>query len=120
MLLFILGPVVIYIRRAYRGERLFVRRIAGIDAIDEATGRAAELGRPISFTSGLTSISPVLYACLGILSYITRRAARHKTKVLLPQNAPDVMAISEDVLRDAYRMEGRLHLFDPKNVLFLS
>jgi len=31
-----------------------------------------------------------------------------------------VMAIAEDVLRDAYRAEGRSALFDPRNILFLS
>lgn len=120
LVLFIVVMVLWSIRRARRGEALFVRRIAGIDAIDEAVGRCAELGRPMSFTTGLTPINPVLYACLGVLYYISRRAARYKLKFLLPQTSPDVMAVTEDVLRDGYRAEGRLSAFDPRSVVYLS
>lgn len=119
MVVFI-GFVLYYIRQAIKGRELFVRRITGIDAIDEATGRSAELGRPMVFSTGLTSVGPTLYACLGALYYIARRAARYKSRLLLPQNAPDVMAIAEDVYRDAYRREGRLGSYDPKNCMYLS
>ena len=63
---------------------------------------------------------PVLYACLGVLHYVARKAARYKSRLLLPQNNPEVMAIAEDVLRDAYRAEGRSAQFDPRNIRFLS
>jgi hypothetical protein len=115
-----IAPVVLYIQLAKRGAVLPVRRIAGVDAIDEAVGRSAELGRPISYTTGLTPISPILYACLGVLFHIARKAALYKSRLLLPQSAPDVMAISEDVVRDAYREAGALSAFEPQNIMFLS
>ncbi|MCB0317951.1 MAG: hypothetical protein KDD56_04285 [Bdellovibrionales bacterium] len=113
-------PVLYYIAQARAGRSYDVRRIAGIDAIDEAVGRTAEIGRPASFSTGLTGVGPVLYACLGVLYYICRKSSKYKTKVLIPQNDPEVMAIVEDVARDAYRAEGNSQLFDPKNVLYLS
>ena len=116
----LLLPVVYYILKARRTTDLYVRRIPGIDAIDEAAGRAAELGRPLSFTTGLTSVSPVLYACLGVLYYVARKAASYKTKLILPQSDAQVLAVTEDVLNDAYRAEGRLALLDPKNNMYLS
>lgn len=120
LLLGLLGPVLFYMGYAGKGGELPVRRIAGIDAIEEAVGRCAELGRPLSFTTALTGISPVLYACLGVLHHIARRAARYRSRLFLPQSAPDVMAISENVARDAYRREGALSAFDPNNIRFLS
>lgn len=121
MMLVLIGPVVYYIQRARREQTaLHVRRIPGVDAIDEATGRAAELGRPMSFTPGLTTVSPVLYACLGVLYHIARKAALYKSRLLLPQSDAQVMAVTEDVLRDAYRAEGRLAILDPKNNIYLS
>lgn len=120
LLVIMIAPLFFFIRRARGKEPLYVRRIAGIDAIEEATGRAAELGKPIVFTTGLTSIGPILYACLGVLSYIARKAAQYKSKLLLPQFNPEVMAITEDVAREAYRVEGRQALFDPRSVIFLS
>ena len=87
----IVAPVIYYIRAARKGTELYVRRIAGIDAIEEACGRAAELGRPTVFTSGITGLGPVLYACLGVLHFVAKKAAQYKTKLLLPQNSPEVM-----------------------------
>ncbi|MCY4487399.1 MAG: hypothetical protein OXF11_09835 [Deltaproteobacteria bacterium] len=115
-----IGPVLYYIRVARRRKDLYVRRLAGVDAIDEAAGRSAELGRPLSFSTGLTNVSPVLYACLGVLYYVARKAAQYRLRLLVPQNTPEVMAIAEDVLREAYRAEGRSAQFDPRNVRFLS
>lgn len=113
-------PLFYFIAKARRGHTFFVRRIAGIDAIDQAIGRAAEMGRPVSFCTGLTSISPVLYAVLGVLFHVSRRCSIYRNKLLLPQYHPEVMAIAESVMKDGYRAENRLHEFDPGNIVFLS
>lgn len=120
LIVVLIGPVLWYIRYARTGVSLYVRRIAGIDAINEATGRAAELGRPMSFSTGLLSITPALYAVLGVLFHVARKAARYGSHLLVPQNDPQVVAVVEDTLRDAYRVEGKSSLFDSKNVVFLS
>jgi hypothetical protein len=120
MIVLLIGPVIYYIRKAKGHPDLYVRRIPGVDAIDEAAGRAAELGRPLSFTPGLTTVSPVLYACLGVLYHVARKAALYRTKLIVPQSDAQVMAIADDVLRDAYRAEGRLSTLDPKNNIYLS
>ena len=120
LMLLMIGPVLLYIRKARQAPDMYVRRLAGVDAIDEATGRSAELGRPISFSTGLTAIGPVLYACLGVLHYVARRAARFRSRLLVPQNDPTVMAVVEEVTRDAYRAEGRGASFDQKSIVFLS
>jgi len=115
-----IGPVIFYIRKARTHPDMYVRRIPGVDAIDEAVGRSAELGKPVVFSTGLAAVGPVLYACLGVVYYVARKIARYKTKLLLPQNNPEVMAITEDVVRDAYRAEGRGSAFDPATITFLS
>ena len=121
---FLLALIILFwvmLRRSRnRSEKSYIRRIPGIDALDEAVGRAAELGRPIVFTTGLTSLGPVLYACLGILEDIAKKAAQYRIKLLLPQSAPDVMALIEERTRDAYRQVGRQHNFDPQNLIYLS
>lgn len=120
LMVMLIAPVLWYIQLARRGNHMYVRRIAGIDAIDEATGRAAEIGRSISFSTGLLSITPALYAVLGVLFHIARKACRYGTQLWVPQNDPQVVAVVEDTLRDAYRAEGKATLFDTKNVVFLS
>lgn len=120
ILVMVCGAVLFFIRRARRGHDIFIRRIPGVDAIDEAVGRSAELGRPVSFTTGLSGVGPVLYAALGVLFYVAKRAALFTSRLLIPQSAPDAMAIVEDVVRDAYRSAGRLSFFDPQQIVFLS
>ncbi len=120
LLILIIGPVLYFIRRARKGEELYVRRIAGIDAVDEAVGRAAELGRPVSFSTGLTKVSPILYACLGVLSYVAKKNAVYRSKLIVPQNDPESMVIVEDTVRDSYRAVGRSSSFDPGSIIFLS
>lgn len=108
------------LRKARRGVRVNVRRIPGVLAIEEAVGRAAELGRPTVFSTGLTSVSPVLYAVLGVLHSVTRKVARLRTKIIVPQYTPEAMAIVEDTVRDGYRSVGREQNFDSQSIVFLS
>lgn len=124
MVLFLLGlsaGLFWYIRRARNvPEKLYVRRIPGIDAIEMTVGRAVEQGRPIMFTTGLTALGPVLYACMGVLSFVARKAALLRSRLIVPQSAPDALALVEDVVSDAYRAERRLSAFDPTALVFLS
>ena len=120
LMLALVGPVLYYIKIAKAGANLYVRRIPGIDAIDEASARAAEVGRPVAFSLGLSGIGPVLYACLGVLYYVAQKAAVFKSKLLVPQSAPEVMAIAEDTVHDAYRDASKLSQFDPSSVMYLS
>jgi hypothetical protein len=106
--------------RANSGHRHFIRRIPGVDAIESAVGRCAELGRPVVFTTALTDVGPVLFACLGVLHSIAKRTAQYKLKLLVPQYSPEAMAIVEDTVREAYRAAGRANTFDPKSIVFLS
>jgi hypothetical protein len=116
----IVSLVLFFIGKAKKQGISYVRRIAGIDAVDETIGRAAELGRPISFSTGITGVNPILYACLGVLSYVAKRVAYFKNRVIVPQNNPEAMAIVEDVVRDAYRSSGRSNLFNPQDIIFMS
>lgn len=108
------------LRRARAGHHFFIRRLPGIDLVDEAVARSAELGRPAVFSTGLTQVGPVLYALLSLLRYIATQAAKLKVKLLIPQNAPDVMAMVESTAEDAYHAAGKGPQFDPQSVVYLS
>ena len=116
----LLGPVFVFIWLARRGRRLYIRRIPGIDAIEEAIGRATEMGRPVAFSTGLTGVGPLLFAVLGIFGRVARLAARYSTGLFVPQNNPEVMAIVEQVMRDAYQAEGHPERFDRSMIRYLS
>jgi len=109
-----------HLAHAANGHQQFIRRIPGVDAIESAVGRCAELGRPVVFTTALTDVGPVLFACLGVLHSIAKRTAQYKLKLIVPQYSPEAMAIVEDTVREAYRSVGRGAAFDPKSIVFLS
>jgi hypothetical protein len=120
LIFFFIAPVLYYIRRVVRGQQIHIRRIPGVDAIDEAVGRSVELGRSISFTSGLAGVGPLLYACLGILHHIARKAAVFGSKLLVPCADPEVLVLSDATVQSAYRVERRFSRYEPTTVRFLS
>jgi hypothetical protein len=118
--LLLVVPVLLSIRRAYRGKQFYIRRVPGIDAIDEAVGRAVELGRPISFTSGLAGVGPLLFACLEILRHISRKTATFGSKLLVPCSDSEALVLTDATVQNAYRTEKKFSRYDPATVRFLS
>ncbi len=109
------------IRRARFGKQVYVRRIPGVDAIDNALGRATEMGRPAIYTLGDCTVQNMeLYASLGILSYVAARAARYGIKLITTVLQPPIYPMVEETMRDAYRAAERLDDFSEENVRFLS
>lgn len=103
-----------------RGQDMYIRRISGIDAIEDAVGRTVEMGRPIIFTFGLAGVGPLFFACLGVLSHLARMAARYSVRLFVPQQDVEVMAITQNAVRDAYQAEGRQEAYREDDVRFLS
>lgn len=122
LVILLIACVILYreLRRTQGGDDHFIRRIPGVDAVEGAVGRCAELGRPVVFTTALTEVGPVLYACLGVLHAVARKVARYKLKLIVPQYSPEAMALVEDTVREAYRDVGRGSSFEPDGIKFLS
>jgi hypothetical protein len=114
--------IIFAIMSSQRGRQFFIRRIPGLNAIDEALGRATEMGRPIILCPGQNdvkdSISPI--QALAIFSYIIKSAAKFGNKVFLPCSAPGVYTIAQEVVQDSYAAAGKPELYDPDIVQFIS
>lgn len=114
--------VIISLYRARRGYTPYVRPIPGVTAMEEAVGRATELGRPIVFAMGTTDIRDIItHATLAVMKHVARLAARMQTRFMAMVVKPDVYPLVEVVTREAYREEGADDVFNAKEqVLFLS
>ena len=113
--------IIWYIERAKKGEELFIRKIQGLDAIDEAVGRSTELGKPIMFSFGLGEIKDIVtVAALAILRQVAVRCAQHGTELLVPNWDPLVMAAAQETVQQAYSEPGRPDLYKEGNVSFLT
>jgi|UniRef100_A0A7V5XYY4 hypothetical protein len=110
-----------YIEKAKKGEKLFVRKIAGLDAIDDAVGRATEMGRPILFSFGLGFITDVVtIAALSILSKIAKKCAEYGTRLLIPNYDPIVMAAAQETVKEAYLEANRPDLYKEGDITYLT
>ncbi|HTQ08444.1 MAG TPA: DUF6754 domain-containing protein, partial [Fimbriimonadaceae bacterium] len=109
------------IARAHkRGGNLFIRRIAGLNAIDEAIGRATEMGRPVLMVPGLSGLSATSIQALQIFAYISRTAARFATPIRLCCGDAAVYTVAQEIIRDTYQAEGLLDRYDVDAVRFIS
>jgi hypothetical protein len=113
--------VLAYIRAARRGKALFVRRISGLDAIDEAVGRSTEMGRSTLYIPGMGTIADVAtIASLNILGQVARRIASYQSRILVPNRDPIVFPITQDVVRLAFTEAGYTHNYRTEDVYFVT
>ena len=114
------GIVLSTLLKGRRGFLYPVRKLRAIQAIDEAIGRAIESGRPIAFSTGMTSVGPLLYAVLGILKHISVFTARLGSKLYVPCIDPEVFIFAQSTVKSAYQQEYKLNQYDEASVRFLS
>jgi len=105
---------------ARRGKRLYIRRVPGLNAIDEAVGRATEMGRPMLFSPGISGLGLPTLQALSILKYITGIAAKYRTRIIVPTADSVVYTIAEEIMKDTYTAHGVPEQFNPEDIRFLS
>lgn len=120
-MLIIFFLVLWFISKAKKGEELFIRRISGLDTIDEAVGRATEMGRPILYVPGTTGISDIAtIASMNLLGEIAKKTAQYKTPVIVPNIDPIVYTVAREVVKESYTKVGQPDAFNPDQVYFVT
>jgi hypothetical protein len=110
-----------FISRAKKGMHLFIRRITGLAAVDEAIGRATEMGKPILYVPGLSTMDDVAtIAALNILGEVAKKTAQYETKIIVPNRDPIVYTVAREVVKEAYTQVGRPDAFNPDSVYFVT
>jgi len=97
-----------------------IRRIAGLSEIDDAVGRATEMGRPVLMVPGIGGLDVISLQALSLFGYIARSVARFGNKSIIPTIDPLLTAVAEETLRDSYTEAGRPELFSSDDVRYLS
>lgn len=115
------GSVVIFIETARRGKKLFVRKIAGLEAVDDAVGRATEMGRPILFIPGIQDMDDVqTLAGLTILGHISRTIAEYDTQIFMPVSRSLVMTAARETIKTSYQAAGRPDKYSDDMVTYIT
>ena len=115
------AAVLVYIRRARSDEKLYIRKIPGLEAVDDAVGRATEMGRPVLYVPGIETVSEVgTLAALTILGHVAKRVAAHGTPLLVPCADPIVMTTAQEIVKQAYAEAGQSDRYDPSRIAYLT
>jgi hypothetical protein len=116
-----MGLIFYFFGRARSGQKLYLRPIPGIEAIDEAIGRATEMGKPILYVPGLSTIRDVAtIASLTILSRVAKKVAEYQTPLMVPNRDPIVYTVAEESVKQAYVEAGRPDAYDEDSVFYLT
>jgi Domain of unknown function (DUF6754)/Fibronectin type III domain len=115
------GTVVALIAMARRGIPLKMRRIAGLDVVDEAVGRATEMGRPCIFVPGVQDMNEIqTIAGLNVLGRVARTAAQYDADVSVPTSKSLVMTAARETLQGAYLAAGRPDAYNAEAAYYVT
>lgn len=113
--------VLYFIAQARAGKQLYIRRIAGLEAVQEAVGRATEMGKPVLFVPGIGDVDDVqTIASLTILGQIASMVAEYDANLMVPCNRSLVMSTAQEVVKEAYLEAGRPDAFRAENIRYLT
>jgi len=114
--------ILLNIYRAQKGKKeLFVRRIPGLNALDDAVGRATEMGRPIIMVPGIGELNAVSVQAINVFAHVTKKAAQFGTPIRLCCANAAVYTVAQEVIRDVYQTAGLIERYDSQNaVQFVS
>jgi len=112
--------LILYIYLAGK-KKLFIRRIAGLEALDEAVGRSTEMGKPVLYVTGLADVDDIqTLAALSILSHVAKKTAEYDTPILATTSRAVTFSAAQEVVRDAYTIAGRPDSFSVESVRYIS
>ncbi|MFQ5453760.1 MAG: DUF6754 domain-containing protein, partial [Candidatus Zixiibacteriota bacterium] len=93
----------------------------GIEAVDDAIGRATEMGRPILYVLGLgTAAEIATIASFTILGRVAKRVAEYQTELIVPTYDPIVMTVAQEVVKSAFLDAGRPEAYKEDMVYFVT
>ncbi len=118
----ITGLIAYYIPLARkRPKDIYIRRIPGVDAIEDAVGRSTEMGRPVLYVTGLEEIQDIqTLASLLILGHVAELTATYDTELKVANYFPLTMVVAEEIVRQGYANAGRIDAHRPENVMFIT
>lgn len=117
----IFGLIVLGSIQTAKRREIFLRRIPGLDAVDEAIGRATELGKPILYLTGAGDMSePSTVAAAVILGRVAKRVAAYETDLMVPHRDPIVMAVCQEITKQSYLEAGKPDVFKEDSNFFIT
>ena len=121
VLVFVSSVLMISVFWAESGNDIFIREIAGIKAMEEAVGRATEMGKPVLFVPGILDLNEVeTIAGINILGHVAKITAEYETSLNVPVSKSIVMEAAREMCKESYLQAGRPDLYHNDMVHYLA
>jgi hypothetical protein len=121
ILVVLCGAVLFFIILARKGGTLKIRPIAGLKAVDEAVGRATEMGRPILYINGIQDMDDLqTVAGITVLGHVSKTAAEYDAKIEVPTSRSLVMSAARETVQSSYMAAGRLDAYNPDLIYYVT
>ena len=115
------GAIIYFIFASKSGKKFYIRKIAGIEEVENAVGRATEMGRSIYYVPGIHDMDDVqTLASMNILGRVARIAAENDTRIDVPVARSMVMVTGREIVKEAYSKVGRPDAFQEDQVRYLT
>lgn len=119
--LFFFSAILYFIRLARGGREFKIRELAGLQALEEAVGRATEMGKPVFFMPGIDEANNIqtLYGMV-ILQHVTHLVATYETPLIVAVGKAFVVPLAQETVKQGYSDAGRSDLYHPDIVRYYS
>lgn len=121
LLTVVCGAVLAFIAAACRGMNLWVRPIAGLEAVIDAVGRAVEMGKNVLFVPGILDINEIqTVAGVTVLSRVAKIAAEYDAEIKVPTARSLVMATCRETVQASYLSAGRPDSYNADDIYYVT
>ena len=110
-----------FIQKAELGEKIYLRPLSALKAIEEAVGRATEMGKSVLFVPGISDMDQVeTVSGMVVLGHVAGMTADYETGLNVPVSKAIVMESAREACSEAYLKAGRPDLFYDDMVHYVS
>ena len=110
-----------FIQKARQGEKIYLRPIAGLKALEEAVGRATEMGKSVLFVPGISDMDQVeTVSGVILLGHVAEMTAKYETDLNVPVSRSIVMEAARESCKESYLKAGRPDLYYDDMVHYLT
>lgn len=114
--------IMIFIEVAKRKKgKVFLRRLPVFDAIDEAIGRATEMGKKVLYIMGQLDVDdPQTVASMSVLARVADRTASYGTRLEVPCVWPMAMSMARETVKESYLRKGKPDEYKEDAIYYLT
>lgn len=121
IVLLVCGSVVLFTEIVRSGKKLYIREIAALKAVENAMGRATEMGRPCLFVPGVVDMNDIAtVAGITLLSRVAKTAADYDAMIEVPVCRSLVMTAARETIQASYLSAGRPEAYNEDRIYYVT